>query len=62
MPLGARFKLLGSFGMGKWDDDGDNYSRQWAAGADIAYGPVNISGEYLSRWLEDLPLIGRRDR
>jgi hypothetical protein len=55
---GARFKLLGSFGMGKWDDDGDNYSRQWAAGADVAYGPVNISGEYLSRWLEDLPVLG----
>lgn len=55
---GARFKLLGSFGMGKWDDDGDNYSRQWATGADVAYGPFNFSGEFMSRWREDLPLLG----
>lgn len=55
--FGARFKILGSFGLGKWDDDGDNLSRQWAAGADIAYGSFNFSGEYMSRWLEDLPLL-----
>jgi hypothetical protein len=56
--FGSRVKLLGSFGMGKWDDDGDKYSRQWAAGADIAYASFNLSGEYLSRWREDLPLLG----
>lgn len=55
---GARIKLLGSFGMGKWDDDGDNYSLQWAAGADIAFSAFNFSGEFMSRWLEDLPLLG----
>jgi hypothetical protein len=60
--LGARFKLLGSFGMGKWDDDGDKYSRQWAAGADISYASFNLSGEYLSRWREDLPLLGGRTK
>lgn len=56
--FGARFKLLASFGMGKWDDDGDNYSRQWAAGTDVAFGSFNFSGEYMSRWREDLPLLG----
>lgn len=54
---GARFKLIGSFGMGKWDDDGDNDSRQWAAGAAIAYRSFNLSGEFMSRWLEDLPVL-----
>ena len=55
--FGTRFKFLGSFGMGKWDNDGDNDSLQWAAGADIAYRSFNFSGEFMSRWLENLPVL-----
>jgi hypothetical protein len=54
---GARVKLLGSFGWGKWDDAGDNESIQWAAGADVKYGSFGLSGEYMNRWREDLPLL-----
>jgi len=55
---GARVRLLGSFGFGRWDNEGDNDSIQWAAGADITYRSLNFSGEYLSRWRENIPLIG----
>jgi hypothetical protein len=54
--FGSRVRLLGSFGWGKWDNDGDNDSYQWAAGADLKYGGFALSGEYLYRWREDLPL------
>jgi len=54
---GARVKLLGSFGWGKWDDAGDNESIQWAAGADVKYRSFGLSGEYMSRWRQDLPLL-----
>jgi hypothetical protein len=54
--FGTRVKLLGSFGYGRWDNDGDNDSIQWAAGADLKYGGFGLSGEYLDRWRQDLPL------
>ena len=56
--FGGRARLLGSFGWGRWDDDGDNDSFQWAAGADLTFGSFNLTGEYLYRWREDLPLTG----
>ncbi|MDP2646847.1 MAG: hypothetical protein Q8P24_18075 [Desulfobacterales bacterium] len=48
--FGARVKLLGSFGMGKWDDNGDHDARQWLGGMDVALGSLSLSGEYMSRW------------
>jgi len=56
--FGARWKLMGSFGWGRWDDGGDNDSYQWAAGADVKYRSFGFSGEYMNRWREDLPLTG----
>jgi hypothetical protein len=56
--FGSKFRLLGSAGYGRWDDDGDKDAYQWAAGAEIARGPFSLSGEYLYRWREDLPLAG----
>lgn len=53
---GGRFRLLGSAGWGKWDDDGDNDSWQYALGADITYKGLNVSGEYLARLREDWTL------
>jgi regulator of replication initiation timing len=54
---GARVKLLGSFGWGKWDSGGDNQSIQWATGADIKYGSFGLSGEYMYRGRDKLPLL-----
>ena len=54
---GARVKLLGSFGWGKWDDEGDNQSIEWAAGADVKYRSFGLSGEYMNRRRDDLPLL-----
>jgi hypothetical protein len=56
--FGSRVRLLGSAGYGRWDDNGDNDAYQWAAGADIAYGGFSLSGEYMYRWRQDLPLTG----
>ncbi len=56
--FGTRIKLLGSFGYGRWDNDGDNDSYQAAGGADLKYGAFALSGEYMYRWREDLPLTG----
>lgn len=56
--FGARVKLMGSFGMGKWDDDGDQTSRAWAGGVDVVRGSLSFTGEYMSRWRENLPLTG----
>ncbi len=56
--FGSRIRLLGSLGGGKWDDKGDDMSWQWAAGAEVAYSSFSLSGEYMYRWLEKIPLIG----
>lgn len=56
--FGSRIRLLGSAGYGRWDDGGDNDSYQFAGGADITWRSFNLSGEYLYRFREDLPLIG----
>lgn len=53
---GGKFRLLGSVGWGRWDDDGDNDSWQYAIGADATYKNVNLSGEYLARLRQDWPL------
>jgi hypothetical protein len=54
--FGSRIRLLGSFGYGRWDNEGDKDSYQWAAGGDVTYMGFNFKGEYMSRWREDLPL------
>jgi hypothetical protein len=56
--FGSRVRLLGSLGWGRWDNEGDKDAYQWAAGADITLGSLNLSGSYMSRWYEDLPLTG----
>lgn len=53
---GGRFRLLGSLGWGKWDDDGNNDSWQYALGADVTYKSINVSAEYLARLREDWAL------
>lgn len=55
---GSRVRILGSAGYGRWDDSGDNYQTEFALGADVTKGGLNVSGEYLYRWREDLPLLG----
>jgi hypothetical protein len=55
---GARFKLMGSVGWGRWDNDGDNDSFQYAAGLDFKLGSINLSGEYLRRERDSVSLIG----
>jgi len=56
--FGSRIRLLGSAGGGRWDDDGENDSYQWAAGAEVKFSGFSLSGEYMYRWLQDLPLTG----
>lgn len=56
--FGSRIKLLGSFGYGRWDNDGDKDSIQWEAGTDWTYRGFSLRGEYMNRWREDLPLNG----
>lgn len=56
--FGSRLRFPLSFGMGRWDDDGEKNSRQWAAGVDFTRGAVNVSGEYLMRERKALPLAG----
>ncbi|CAB1056397.1 hypothetical protein D1BOALGB6SA_1133 [Olavius sp. associated proteobacterium Delta 1] len=56
--FGSRVRLLGSFGYGRWDDDGDNDSIQWASGGDWTYQSLSLKGEYMHRRRQDLPLIG----
>ncbi len=54
---GARVRVLGSLGWGKWDGDNDNNAWQWLGGAEIGYGPFSLSGEYLRREQKDYPLL-----
>lgn len=56
--FGGRIKLLGSAGYGRWDDDGDNDSIQFAGGAELMRESLKVKGEYLYRWRENLPLAG----
>lgn len=58
LAFGSRIRLLGSAGYGRWDDEGDKDSYQWAAGAEINLAGFSLSGEYMYRWREELPLIG----
>jgi hypothetical protein len=55
---GARFRIFGSAGYGRWDDDGDNDSYQFAGGLAFTYGGLNLSGEYMYRGRDNLPLLG----
>jgi hypothetical protein len=55
---GARFKLLGSVGWGRWDDNGNNNSFQYAAGLNVKRGSIELSGEYLRRERENVTLLG----
>ncbi|MFC1815627.1 hypothetical protein ACFL0M_06690, partial [Thermodesulfobacteriota bacterium] len=56
--FGSRVRLLGSFGFGRWDSEGDKDSIQWATGVDVTFRSLNLSGEYMNRWRESIPLIG----
>jgi hypothetical protein len=56
--FGGRFRVMGSFGYGRWDDEGDKDAYQWAAGAEFTRSSISLSGEYMNRWREALPLLG----
>ncbi len=56
--FGSRIRLLGSFGYGRWDNDGDKDSYQWDAGTDVTFASFSLRGEYMYRWREDIPLSG----
>ena len=56
--FGGRLRVMGSFGYGRWDDEGDKDSYQWAAGAEYTRSSISVSGEYMNRWREALPLLG----
>lgn len=55
--FGNTIRLLGSAGWGKWDEDDDNDAYQYAVGAEFKRGSVNLSGEYLMRKHNDVPLF-----
>ncbi len=59
----GRLRLLGSLGYGKWDDNDDYDSLQYALGAEGKYQKLSILGEYLYRGREGVPLTagGRAD-
>lgn len=55
--FGSRVRLLGSAGLGRWDDDGKKDAYQWEAGTEVTYSSFNLRGEYMYRWREGLPLL-----
>ncbi len=55
--FGSRVRLLGSVGWGKWDEKDDNDAFQYAVGADFKREGLSLSGEYLSRRRESVPLL-----
>lgn len=55
---GARFRIPVSLGWGQWDSDGENDSFQYAVGANMTHGSISLSGEYLRRERENIPLLG----
>jgi len=55
--FGGRIRLLGSAGWGTWDEDDDNDAYQYAVGADFQFGGLSLSGEYLARNHDDVPLL-----
>ena len=54
----GKLRLLGSFGWGKWDNEDDYDSFQYALGANLNYKSLNILGEYLRREREEVSLTG----
>jgi hypothetical protein len=51
--MSGRLKLLGSFGMGKWDSEDKNSFTRYAAGASFAYSGFMVRGEYMGGKWED---------
>jgi hypothetical protein len=56
LAFGSKMRFLGSAGFGRWDNDGNNNAYQWAGGADFSRSGFSLSGEYMYRWNQDLPL------
>ena len=56
--FGARFQFLGSLGMGKWDDQDDHNSLQYAVGLNAKYKRLSLSYEYLSKEWQEVLLSG----
>jgi hypothetical protein len=56
--FGSSIRFPASVGWGRWDDDDDNDSWNFALGANFKRGPVDLSGEYLMRTYQDVPLLG----
>ena len=55
--FGSTFRLLASGGWGKWDDDDDNDMWVYSIGLDFKRGGLGLSGEYLARLYDDVPLL-----
>jgi hypothetical protein len=51
--LSGRVKLLGSYGMGKWDADNKNSFSRYAAGAALSFSGFSVRGEYMGGTWED---------
>jgi hypothetical protein len=56
--FGNRLRLLGSYGSGKWDDNDDLDTKQYAYGVDFKYQSLNIMGEYMHKEWGKKPLTG----
>jgi hypothetical protein len=56
--FGGRFKVMGSVGFGKWDDDDKNGSLQWALESEARFKGISLLGGYLHRGQDAVPLTG----
>lgn len=56
--LGGRLRLMGSFGYGKWDDNDDYGSLQWALEAEVKHKGLSLLGGYLYRGRDEVTLTG----
>ncbi len=56
VPLLSRFRLMGSFGYGKWDPDDENDAYKTALGVDMGLKNVTLMSEYMYKKFEDIPL------
>ena len=56
--FGGRFKVMGSVGFGKWDDNDKNGSLQWALESEAKYKGISLLAGYLHRGRDGVPLTG----
>jgi len=54
--LGGKLRLMGSLGYGKWDDNDDYGSLQWAFETEVKHKGISVLGGYLFRGQEGVPV------